>query len=110
MQRDSAAQLSPFIERVVRMEHQIAAVAASRGAALASGAVAARKQARGGRGHAFDPFQNPTAPDKETIRSRTGGLIKVAPRKRYSRCRPGEMDQEARGGRAASGVGRDDNP
>lgn len=46
MQRDSAAQLSPFIERVVRMEHQIAAVAASRGAALASGAVAAQKQAR----------------------------------------------------------------
>jgi hypothetical protein len=62
MQRDSAAQLSPFIERVVRMEHQIAAVATSRGAALASGAVAAQKQARGGRGHAFDPFQNPAAP------------------------------------------------
>ena len=62
MQRDSAAQLSPFIEWVVRMEHQIAAVAASRGAALASGAVAAQKQARGARGHAFDPFQNPTAP------------------------------------------------
>ncbi|MGO9232731.1 MAG: hypothetical protein ACLP4V_01060 [Methylocella sp.] len=68
MQRDTAAQRSQFIERFDRMEHLIAAVAAaSRGAALASGAVAARKQARGGRGHAFDPFQNPTAPDKETI-------------------------------------------
>jgi len=68
MQRDTAAQLSQFVERFNRMEHLIAAVAAaSRGAALASGAVAARKQARGGRGHAFDPFQNPTAPDKETI-------------------------------------------
>jgi hypothetical protein len=46
MQRDSTAQLSQFIERFDRMEHLIAAVAAaSRGAALASGAVAARKQA-----------------------------------------------------------------
>ena len=63
MQRDSAAQLSQFIERFDRMEHQIAAVAAaSRGAASASGAVAARKQARGGRGDAFAPSQNPTAP------------------------------------------------
>jgi hypothetical protein len=63
MQRDSAAQLSHFIERFDRMEHQIAAVAAApHGADSVLKAAIARKQARGGRGDAFDPSQNPTAP------------------------------------------------
>jgi hypothetical protein len=63
MQRDSAAQLSHFIERFDRMEHQIAAVAAApHGANSVLKAAVARKQARGGRGDAFDPSQNPTAP------------------------------------------------
>jgi hypothetical protein len=63
MQRDSAAQLSHFIERFDRMEHQIAAVAAApHGADSVLKAAVARKQARGGRGDAFDPSQNPTAP------------------------------------------------
>jgi hypothetical protein len=62
-QRDSAAQLSHFIERFDRMEHQIAAVAAApHGADSVLKAAVARKQARGGRGDAFDPSQNPTAP------------------------------------------------
>src|ERR1700730_8600303 len=56
MQRDSAALLSHFIERFDRMEHQIAAVAAApHGADSVLKAAVARKQARGGRGGAFDP-------------------------------------------------------
>jgi hypothetical protein len=63
MQRDSAAQLSHFIERFDRMEHQIAAVAAApHGADSVLKTAVARKQARGGRRDAFDPSQNPTAP------------------------------------------------
>jgi hypothetical protein len=63
MQRDSAAQLSHFIERFDRMEHQIAAVAAApHGADSVLTTAVARRQARGGRGDAFDPSQNPTAP------------------------------------------------
>jgi hypothetical protein len=63
MQRDSAAQLSHFIERFDRMEHQIAAVAAApHGADSVLKTAVARKQARGGRRGAFDPSQNPTAP------------------------------------------------
>lgn len=62
MQRDSAAQLSHFIERFDRMEHQIAAVAAaSHGADSVLRAAVARKQARGGRGDAFEPIA-PGAP------------------------------------------------
>jgi hypothetical protein len=63
MQRDSAAQLSHFIERFDRMEHEIAAVAAApHGADSVLKTAVARKQARGGRRDAFDPSQNPTAP------------------------------------------------
>ena len=63
MQRDSAAQLSHFIERFDRMEHQIAAVtAAPHSADSVLKTAVARKQARGGRRDAFDPSQNPTAP------------------------------------------------
>ncbi|MGH6811637.1 MAG: YidB family protein [Methylocella sp.] len=83
MQREPAAKLSQVIERLDRIEQQIAAplATASLGAASAPGKAAARKQAQiavapakpplenahgqrkiGGRGDAFDPSQNPTAP------------------------------------------------
>ncbi|MGH6868297.1 MAG: YidB family protein, partial [Methylocella sp.] len=83
MQREPAAKLSQVIEQLDRIEHQIAPqlATASVGAASASGKAAARKQAQltvapvkppletahgprklGGRGDAFDPSQNPTAP------------------------------------------------
>ena len=83
MQRDPEAKLSQVIERLDRIERQIAAptVTASLGPAAAPGAAAARKQAQavvapakpplgiaqgqkkmGGRGDAFDPSQNPNAP------------------------------------------------
>jgi uncharacterized protein YidB (DUF937 family) len=83
MQREPAAKLSQVIERLDRIEHQIAAplATASLGAASASGAAAARKQTQiavaqakpplenaqgqrktGGRGDAFDPSKNPNAP------------------------------------------------
>src|SRR3984893_5001364 len=83
MQREPAAKLSQVIERLDRIEHQIAAplATASLGAASAPGKAAAQKQAQiavapakpplehaygqrniGGPGDAFDPAQNPTAP------------------------------------------------
>jgi uncharacterized protein YidB (DUF937 family) len=83
MQRDPEAKLSQVIERLDRIEHQIAAPLAttSIGAVSAPGKAAAGKQAQlavapakpplenahgqrkiGGRGDAFDPSQNPTAP------------------------------------------------
>jgi uncharacterized protein YidB (DUF937 family) len=82
MQRDPEAKLSQVIERLDRIEHQIAPLAsASLGAASAPGNAAAEKPAQpavaqakpplenargqrkiGGRGDAFDPSKNPTAP------------------------------------------------
>jgi uncharacterized protein YidB (DUF937 family) len=83
MQREPAAKLSQAIERLDRIEHQIAAplATASIGAAPVPGKAAAGKPAQiavaqakpplenahgqrkiGGRGDAFDPSQNPTAP------------------------------------------------
>jgi hypothetical protein len=83
MQRDPEAKLSQVIERLDRVEHQIAAplATASLGAASAPGKAAAGKPAQpavaqakpplenahgqrkiGGRGDAFDPSKNPTAP------------------------------------------------
>jgi|GEM_PF-1251178 len=82
MQRGPEAKLSEIIERLDRIEHQIAPLAAaSLGAASAPGNAAARKPAQpavaqakpplenahgqrkiGGRGDAFDPSKNPTAP------------------------------------------------
>jgi uncharacterized protein YidB (DUF937 family) len=83
MQRDPEAKLSQVIERLDRVEHQIAAplATASIGAASATGKEAAGKPAQiavapakpplenaqgqrkiGGRHDAFDPSQNPTAP------------------------------------------------
>jgi uncharacterized protein YidB (DUF937 family) len=81
MQREPEAKLSDVIERLDRIEHQIAPLAtASLGAASAPGNAAAGKpqpavaQAKpplenahgqrkiGGRGDAFDPSKNPTAP------------------------------------------------
>jgi hypothetical protein len=91
MQREPEAKLSQVIERLDRIEHQIAAPLATaslgaapapgKAAAPAPGKAAARKQAQiaaapakpplenahgqrkiGGRGDAFDPSQNPTAP------------------------------------------------
>ncbi|MGB6325886.1 MAG: YidB family protein [Methylocella sp.] len=83
MQREPEAKLSQVIERLDRIEHQIAAplATASLGAASAAGKPAAGKPAQsavapvkpplenahgqkkiGGRGDAFDPSQNPTAP------------------------------------------------
>ena len=81
MQRDPAAILSQVIERLDRIEHQIAPpqATASLGAASAPGTAAARKPAQiavapapledahgqrkiGGRHDAFDPSQNPNAP------------------------------------------------
>jgi uncharacterized protein YidB (DUF937 family) len=83
MQREPAAKLSQVIERLDRIEQQIAAplATASLGAASAPGKAAAGKQAqiavapakpplenargqgkKGGRGDAFDPSKNPTAP------------------------------------------------
>jgi uncharacterized protein YidB (DUF937 family)/TolA-binding protein len=83
MQREPEAKLSQVIERLDRIEHQIAAplATASLGAASAPAKAAAGKPAQpavaqakpplenangqrkiGGRGDAFDPSQNPTAP------------------------------------------------
>ena len=83
MERDPAAILSQVIERLDRIEHQIAPpqATASLGAASAPGKAAARKPAQiavapvkppledahgqtkiGGRHDAFDPSQNPNAP------------------------------------------------
>jgi uncharacterized protein YidB (DUF937 family)/TolA-binding protein len=82
MQREPEAKLSEVIERLDRIEHQIAPLAtASLGAASAPGNAAAGKPAQpavaqakpplenahgqrkiGGRGDAFDPSKNPTAP------------------------------------------------
>jgi len=64
LQREFAAKLFQVSERFDRIEHQIAAprAAASVAAASASGAAPARKRTQGGRGDAFDPSQNPTAP------------------------------------------------
>jgi uncharacterized protein YidB (DUF937 family)/TolA-binding protein len=83
MQREPAAKLSQVLEQLDRIEHQIAAplATASLGAASAPGKAAAGKPAQiavapakpplenahgqrkiGGRGDAFDPSQNPTAP------------------------------------------------
>jgi hypothetical protein len=60
VQREPEAKLSQIIERLDRMERQIAAPVAS--AVPAQGAATPRKQAQGGRGDAFDPTQNPNAP------------------------------------------------
>jgi hypothetical protein len=82
IQREPEAKLSEVIERLDRIEHQIAPLAtASLGAASAPGNAAAGKPAQpavaqakpplenahgqrkiGGRGDAFDPSKNPTAP------------------------------------------------
>ncbi|MGB6177450.1 MAG: YidB family protein, partial [Methylocella sp.] len=83
MQREPAAKLSQIIERLDRIEHQSAAplATASLGAASGAGKPAAGKPAQSavapakpplenahaqrkiaGRGDAFDPSQNPTAP------------------------------------------------
>ncbi len=83
MQREPAAKLSQVLERLDRIEHQMATppATASIGAAPAPGKAAAGKPAQlggpaakppletahgqrkiGGRGDAFDPSQNPTAP------------------------------------------------
>jgi uncharacterized protein YidB (DUF937 family) len=83
MQREPEAKLSQVIERLDRIEHQIAAplATASLGAASAPGKAVAGKPAqpavvqgrpplenahgqgkKGGRGDAFDPSKNPTAP------------------------------------------------
>ncbi|HXN88028.1 MAG TPA: YidB family protein [Methylocella sp.] len=83
LQREPEAKLSQVIERLDRIEHQIAAplATASIGAAPVPGKAAAGKPAQiavaqakpplenahgqrkiGGRGDAFDPSQNPTAP------------------------------------------------
>jgi hypothetical protein len=83
MQRDPEAKLSQVIARLDRVEHQIAAPIATAplGAASAPGMAAAGKPAQpavaqakpllenahgqrkiGGRGDAFDPSKNPTAP------------------------------------------------
>jgi uncharacterized protein YidB (DUF937 family) len=82
MQREPEAKLSEVIERLDRIEHQIAPLAtASLGAASAPGKAVAGKPAqiavapakppldnvhgqgkKGGRGDAFDPSKNPTAP------------------------------------------------
>jgi uncharacterized protein YidB (DUF937 family) len=82
MQREPEAKLSEVIERLDRIEHQIAPLAtASLGVASAPGNAAAGKPAQpavaqakpplenahgqrkiGGRGDAFDPSKNPTAP------------------------------------------------
>jgi uncharacterized protein YidB (DUF937 family) len=83
MQHEPLAELSQVIERLDRIEHQIAApvATASLGAASAPGKAAAGKPAQpavaqakpplenaheqrkiGGRGDAFDPSKNPTAP------------------------------------------------
>src|SRR6202047_5408391 len=82
MQREPEAKLSEVIERLDRIEHQIAPLAiASFGAGSAPGNAAAGKPAqpavaqanppleyahgqgkKGGRGDAFDPSKNPTAP------------------------------------------------
>ncbi len=82
MQREPGAKLSEVIERLDRIEHQIAPLAtASLGAASAPGNAAAGKPAQpavapakpplenahgqrklGGRGDAFDPSKNPAAP------------------------------------------------
>jgi hypothetical protein len=82
IQREPEAKLSQVIERLDRIEHQIAPLAtASLGAASAPGNAAAGKPAQpavaqakpplenahgqrkiGGRGDAFDPSKNPTAP------------------------------------------------
>lgn len=58
LQREPEAKLSQIIERLDRMERQIATAPA----APPSGAPAAKKQAQSGRGDAFDPAQNPNAP------------------------------------------------
>ena len=60
MQRESAAILSQFIERLDRIELQIAARRAA--AVSASAGAPPRIRARGGRHDAFDPSQHPTAP------------------------------------------------
>jgi len=83
MQREPAAKLSQVIERLDRIEHQMAAppATAALGTASAPGKAAARQPAQiavapakpplenahgqrktGGRGDAFDPSKNPTAP------------------------------------------------
>jgi uncharacterized protein YidB (DUF937 family) len=79
IQREPEARLSQVIERLDRIEHQIVAPTASLGVNSAPGNAAAGKlagvaQAKsalenahgqrkiGGRGDAFDPSQNPTAP------------------------------------------------
>ena len=64
LQRETAAKLSEVSERFDRIEHQIAALlaAAPVGGGSASAAPVARKRAQGGRGDAFDPSQNSTAP------------------------------------------------
>jgi hypothetical protein len=64
LQRETAAKLSEVSERFDRIEHQIVALlaAAPVGGGSASAAPVARKRAQGGRGDAFDPSQNSTAP------------------------------------------------
>jgi hypothetical protein len=64
LQRDSAAKLSQVSERFDRIEHEIASPLATAllGAASSSKEATARKRIQGGRGDAFDPSQNPTAP------------------------------------------------
>jgi uncharacterized protein YidB (DUF937 family) len=64
MQREPAAKLSQVIERLDRIEHQIAAplATASLGTASAPGKHAHGQRNIGGRGDAFDPSQNPAAP------------------------------------------------
>jgi hypothetical protein len=64
LQRESEAKLSEVSERFDRIEHEIAGLLAAAPVAggSASAAPVARKRAQGGRGDAFDPSQNPTAP------------------------------------------------
>ena len=64
LQRESAAKLSQVSERFDRIEHEIASPLATAllGAASSSKEATARKRIQGGRGDAFDPSQNPTAP------------------------------------------------
>lgn len=64
LQREFATQLSQVNERFDRIEHQVetSLVRASVLKASSPSQIVARKSARGGRGDAFDPSKNPTAP------------------------------------------------
>jgi uncharacterized membrane protein YccC len=64
LQRETATKLSQISERIDRIELQIAAQRAATPVADASrpGRAPPRKRTPGGRGDAFDPSQDPTAP------------------------------------------------